>query len=355
MLPDLIDHRLSAALPELPVTLRAVLDAARRAPSPHNTQPWRLTVKGPHEMLLDWDRSRLLTVADPDCYAMCYGLGCALEAMAAVAHTTFEPGSDGFPSDPGWYAGTLHVGALRDNYTEAQAVVEQRVTARMPYRKELIPRTVLDDLRREAGRHGTVLHVLESRQGLSRFAELMRDAAAEQFADDAYLSELMHWMRLSPDEQRKALDGVTAPSLAMGPVPAKLMGMLRSKPRLRARVTRAGFPQRMATQLAKPITRSGAVLLLARPATNAQDRIAGGQAMMAVWLAATRAGLAAQPAFSALAIPQTLAAAVELFEMSPDTEAIAALRVGRASTTAPRCPRLPLEEICTIDRDARSG
>ena len=332
-----------------------MLDAARRAPSPHNTQPWRLTVKGPHEMLLDWDHSRLLTVADPDGWAMCYGLGCALEAMAAVARVTFEPGSDGFPGDPGWYAGTVRVGALRDNYTEAQAVVEQRVTARVPYRKEPIPRTVLDDLEREAGRHGTVLHILESRQELSRFTELMRDAAAEQFADDAWLSELLHWMRLSPGEQSAALDGVTAPTLAMGPIPARFMGMLRSRPRLRVGATRAGLPRGMAGELVKPIPSSGAVLMLARSATNAQDRIAGGQAMMAVWLAATRAGLAAQPAFSALAVPATLAATCELFEMSPDTEPIAVLRVGRASGTQPRCPRLPLEEIYTIDRDAWSG
>lgn len=272
-----------------------------------------------------------------------------------MARVTFEPGSDGFPGDPGWYAGTVRVGALRDNYTEAQAVVEQRVTARVPYRKEPIPRTVLDDLEREAGRHGTVLHILESRQELSRFTELMRDAAAEQFADDAWLSELLHWMRLSPGEQSAALDGVTAPTLAMGPIPARFMGMLRSRPRLRVGATRAGLPRGMAGELVKPIPSSGAVLMLARSATNAQDRIAGGQAMMAVWLAATRAGLAAQPAFSALAVPATLAATCELFEMSPDTEPIAVLRVGRASGTQPRCPRLPLEEIYTIDRDAWSG
>jgi nitroreductase len=222
----------------------------------------------------------------------------------------------------------------------------------MPYRKEPVSRPVLADLERAASRHGTVLHVLDSHQTLTRFADLMRDAATEQLANDAYLSELMHWMRLSSEEQHRALDGVTAPSLAMGPIPARFIGMLRSRPRLRERVTRAGLARRMAGEFVKPIPSSGAVLLLARSATNAQDRIAGGQAMMAVWLAATRAGLAAQPAFSALAMPATLDATIELFGMSPGTEPIAALRVGQASGTPPRCPRLPLEAIYNIDRDA---
>ncbi len=336
------------------MVLRTVLDAARRAPSPHNTQPWRLAIKRPDEVLLDWDRSRLLAAADVDCYAMCYALGCALEAMDSVAHVTFEPGSDGFPTDPGWYAGTVRVGALRDDYTQASAVLDQRVTARIPYEKERIPRTVLDDLRREAGRHGTVLHVLESPQEFSRFAELMRDAAVEQLANDAYLSELLHWIHLSPDEQ-DARDGMPPATMGMGSVPARFMGMLRARPRLRAGATRAGLPRGMAGELVKPIMDSGAVVMLARPATNAQDRIAGGQAMMAVWLAATRAGLVCQPAFSALAVPATLAATVELFELSPDTEPIAVLRVGRAIGTPPRTARLALEEICTIERDALSG
>ena len=69
--------------------------------------------------------------------------------------------------------------------------------------------------------------------------------------------------------------------------------------------------------------------------------------MMALWLAATRAELAVQPAYSVLGVPATHTATVELFDAPPETEVISILRIGRATGAPPRSPRLPLDAICT--------
>jgi hypothetical protein len=292
----------------------------------------------------------MLSVADGEGYTMCYALGCTLEAMMSVAHISFEPHCEGSPQDPDWNAGTLHIGALRDDSNQADALVAHRGTTRTPYPKERIPRQVLQDLEREAQRHGSVLQILESQQALTEFAELTQTAAAELLANDAYLLELLNWIRLTPGEENAAYDGMTPATLALDSKSASLMRTLRSRPRLRAAATRLGLARIMAKQLSGTISHSGAVLLLARPAATAQDRIAGGQAMMAVWLAATRAGLAVQPAFSVLGIPATLAATAQLFETPPETEVIAIMRAGRATGAPSRCSRLALEAICTIER-----
>jgi hypothetical protein len=48
----------------LPSVFDQTLASAVRAPSPHNTQPWRFAVG--HEVIEVWlDRERVLVVADP--------------------------------------------------------------------------------------------------------------------------------------------------------------------------------------------------------------------------------------------------------------------------------------------------
>jgi nitroreductase len=344
-----------AALPELPAALREVLEAGRRAPSPHNTQPWRFTVKGPHNIHLDWDRSRILSAADPDGHGVTYALGCAIQAMAAVAEVTFEPIGGGSLLDPRWYAGNIRIERLRTRFAEADPVVRYRGTTRTPYPEDRIAGDALTSLVREAGRFGTALHVVQSTDDVSRLADLTREAAVEQFADDSILSELLDWIRLQRDEEHASPDGFTPTTLALDPATARLMRLLRSSPLVRAGASRAGVVHAMAGQSAAAVERSGALLLLARPVSTVVDRIAGGRAMMAVWLEATRLGLAVQPVSSAVGPESTRAATVDLFGASREDEVVTLLRVGRATGAPPPSPRLPLERLCTLDRAAWSA
>jgi len=349
-------RRAPLALPDLPDPLREALEAGRRAPSPHNTQPWRFTATGPHEVQLDWERSRMLTAADADGHGVPYALGCAVEAAAAVADVAFEPAQDGDPRDPTWYAGTLHVGALRERFAEADALVRYRGTTRTPYPDDRVDTATLRRLEREAACHGAAVAVLESRRAIARLAQLTGEAATEQFGDDAILSELLRWIRLRPEEEEASPDGFTPETLALDPVSVRLMRLLRSKPLLRAGALRLGLAGTMAQQASATVERTGALLLLTRPAEGAQDRLAAGRAMMAVWLAATEAGLAVQPVSFALGTEATLAATTEMFGIPPGAETVALMRVGRATGAPPPSPRLSLEQICSVDRAAwRAG
>ena len=65
-------------------TLRRIVELATRAPSVHNTQPWRWR-GGPHSLELYADRSRTLPASDPDGRNLVISCGAALHHAQVAA------------------------------------------------------------------------------------------------------------------------------------------------------------------------------------------------------------------------------------------------------------------------------
>src|SRR5439155_6036326 len=62
-----------------------LVDDARWAPSPHNTQPWQLQPQSEREADVYVPRERLLPVEDPDGRFLTAGLGIFVETLAIAA------------------------------------------------------------------------------------------------------------------------------------------------------------------------------------------------------------------------------------------------------------------------------
>jgi len=339
-----------ASIPQLPASLLTLLDAARVAPSAHNAQPLRLVVKGPDRIVLDWDRGRALTQADAAAEGVCYGIGCAVEAMSDVAEVEFEPAPGDDPLAADWYAGEVLVRGLRSDVALRQAVLRHRGTTRAPYLADRLDAADASALETSAARHGATLFVQRSAAVLDGTAELTTTAATLQFADPAFLDELLSWMRLSAGEASRSPDGFTAKTLVLDPASVAVMRALRGSAPARRGAEALGLAKAMASQSGRAVAASGALALLAFDGSSPAERIRAGRAMMAVWLAATRARLAIQPVFAALGTPETHAALRDLFGVPAQLEAVALLRIGRARVAPPPSPRLPLEQICSVDR-----
>jgi len=176
--------------------LRALLAWAALAPSPHNTQPWRWSVRdGVIEL---WrDDSRLLDVSDPDGRELVIGCGCGLE------HLLLRIGRDGdpvettlLPGEPGLLA-RVEVGRGRPylDRPDLVAAMVARRTNRLTYGGAALAPAACRQLLEPLVACGVdVAHVTDTAARDALVGLIMR-ADRAQMADPRFRTELSHWMR----------------------------------------------------------------------------------------------------------------------------------------------------------------
>ncbi|MBH0781733.1 Acg family FMN-binding oxidoreductase [Nocardia bovistercoris] len=178
-------------------TVRAVLERADRAPSLHNSQPWRWHWNGVR-LALHVDPDRLLPSTDAFNRQGIIGCGIALHhAATACAAAGWQPRIRRFPkpTDRTCLA-TLEFdgrGDVLDTDSELAAAIDHRYTDRAPYTPaphwpDLVP--VLDELCR---RHDTRLLTIDA-ASRATLAEISWTAATTRRHDPHYRTELMWWL-----------------------------------------------------------------------------------------------------------------------------------------------------------------
>jgi nitroreductase len=173
--------------------------AATRAPSMHNTQPWRFRFAAASQTIdLYADPARMLPVSDPDGRALHIGCGAALFnlRLAAVAVAGRQPVVRLLP-DPGQplLLATVRLAGphpAQPDELELHTAVAARKTNRRPFSTRPVPPGVLAELAEATRTEGAILHVPD-RQEAARLLELARDAERILLADSAYRDELARW------------------------------------------------------------------------------------------------------------------------------------------------------------------
>jgi nitroreductase len=321
-------------------TLSAVIDralyAATRAPSVHNTQPWRFDVSPPH-VELHLDRERVLPVADPDgreallsCGAALLNLVVALQASDRGVVTDFLPD----PARPDLLA-RVRVGGYRLASPELRSLataIGRRATNRRPFYERPVPlthRRVLTGAAQVAGAH---LVLLDTPKRLETFAGLLRRADHLQEENPAFQTELRAW---TTGEAARP-DGV--PHAAGGPRPVGgTLLKLRSYPGPARRGERE-FEQ-------EPL-----VAVLSSPGDTVLDRLRAGLAMQRVLLSATAAGLSASFLSQPIEIPYIRAALRDLLGGPHHPQTV--LRIGYGHPPAPT-PRRPVADVTRYSATTR--
>ncbi len=184
---------------------------AARAPSVHNTQPWKFRASdGAIELLAD--PARQLLQADPagremliSCGAALFGLRLGLRSLGCVPAVDVLPD----PGQPDLIARARVAGqvAITRYETDLLAALYHRHTHRGPFVPGDVPSRLLDGLRADAVAEQTELIVLADPVRVSWLTELVLAAAREQAASPQFGAELSTWTRAVGS---RACDGVPA-------------------------------------------------------------------------------------------------------------------------------------------------
>jgi nitroreductase len=209
----------------------ALVGDAVRAPSSHNTQPWRFRVDG-DTVALYADRGRALPENDPDDRELVISCGAALRPAIAA-----------------------------------------RRTRRGAFARRPVPDGLLAALTGAAATDGTWAKVLDESQR-PMVADLVADGNRIQFSDTRWRRELAGWMR-----PRRTRDGRTVP-----PVVGAMTRLV---------VARADLGRRMGRRDAALTTTAPLVMVLGTDEDDAASWLRLGSTLQRLLLTATSSGLQA--------------------------------------------------------------
>lgn len=327
-------------------TMRAAVALAMRAPSVHNTQPWRWEL-GDHTLHLYADWSRQVPATDPD------GRDLVISCGAALHHLRVALGAEGWattvhripnPARPEHLAAVephAH-GEITAEDISLAAAIPRRRTERRHMSSWPVPPGHLDLMIERAAAAGALLvPVTEGRHRL-RFEQAIAEAAARQENQLEYRLEIASWSGRGPFAE----DGVLAAS-APGTPPGLADPLLRRFP---GGTLTSPEPERWTGEEA-------AFLVLATTADDPTSRLRAGEAASAALLTATSLGLASTPLSQALEITDTHEAiADEVLDGAATPQLL--LRIGWAPPSAdplPVTPRRALNDVLSELGSERKG
>jgi hypothetical protein len=320
--------------------LAEALEHALRAPSVHNTQPWRWRLDEDAGVVeLYADQGRRLSATDPDRRDLLISCGAALDHLVvALAHAGWRATTRRFPDpEDSLHLATVQVGEPRDAEATARAAlfpaIHRRHTDRRRFSHRPVPPGLIRDLADAAARSGVVLHPVQHAQ--ERFAAVLVDAAARQRWTPGYPAELHIWTR----RHGGARDGI--PSTAIAHPPTGLPGP-------------SGLRRFPHAQLAQPLPPAGhglpddaaAFLVLATAEDRPEDRLRAGEALSRVLLTATRAGLATTPLSQATEVAASRGLLREVVGIPEQPQLV--LRVGWPATHAAELLDTPRRDLAAV-------
>jgi hypothetical protein len=314
---------------------RAVACAVR-APSLHNSQPWRFQRHG--MSVLVWaDRSRALEAEDARGRELVISCGGAVRHLVlGLRAEGLEVVTDLLPSphaDPDLLAIVAIVGEREPTAAELalHKAAASRHTERSPFTDEEVSGAVLDRLGELARRQRCSLEVLHGDDVLE-LAVLTDRADVLLGLDPAVQLEMSHWTT-GQDEPREGMPRDATP----GPVER------RGSP-VRLRDFGSGTAQAIADD--PPPVENPSILVLTTPEDDTLAWLRTGWALSDLLLTLTVLGLAASPMTQSLQVPWVRAELRQGLHLWSYPQMV--LRIGYPSrTSSPRTSRRPVSAVLT--------
>ncbi|WP_460700778.1 Acg family FMN-binding oxidoreductase [Nocardia thraciensis] len=315
-------------------TILAVMRSAQRAPSVHNTQPWRWAFDG-NRLHLHTDIDRQLLATDPHGRQQVISCG----AMLHHVRTAFAAG--------GWHTDTARMpDPDRRDYLAAvefrpwpdppagiaarAAAMSRRRTDRLPLLEPEGWDEVVHALRKLASPHEIELDVLDD-SARARLAAISERAATARRDDDMYQMELHWWAGHSGDPE-----GIPQSALISDAEAARVD-------------VHRPFPSAPHSARRADLIDHARLVVLSSSGESVPQWLHTGEALSAVLLECTAAGLATCAVTHLTELPAGRRAIAELLPHQTLPQVL--IRIGTAPADEPELPptsRRPLADILTI-------
>ena len=287
-----------------PDTWRAILSVARRAPSPHNVQPWRVRLVSDRAAELFIDGARTLPNEDTTGSFLLSAMGMLIEAIdlvaaghglrlqawqhgdaADVAALVSRPGARGLI--PFARLDLVDAAGVQPEYDEALFLA--RRTSRIPLRPDPVPAIATRRLADLSAQWGHAYAQLSTPEAIEPAVDRNIDAVFHDMNVPHYHDEITEWFRYTRRATERTQDGLDWRCMNLSRVEfwlsARLPGLLRFPP------SRAVFKRRYRRQL-WPVPAIG---VLAGNFFDPREAVHAGRFLMRFWLEVARLGLAMHP------------------------------------------------------------
>ena len=310
---------------------RQLVTAATRAPSGHNSQPWRFHATADGITILP-DPARTLPAVDGDQRELLISLGCALENLCLHATTLHYTSTATIGAD-----GRIDIHLRADDALPAAplaASITRRQTNRATCDGRMVPDDVLQILLAEATANIHIHAFARDTPAFTQLGDAIRRGNDVQMNDPAFKNELLSWIRYNRKHSEAHNDGISNAVLGAPNLPRWLAKII-------VKSMMNGKTQNKTD--AKHLAAASHLLLISSDSDDNAARIATGRVLQRLLLRLSAANLACaflnQPC-------EVAAIRAELRETLPISHAYPQilLRIGYAAEQ-PYSLRRPVEEV----------
>lgn len=206
-----------------------LVECAIKAPSGHNTQPWKFE-NIENGIIIHPDFKRALPVVDIENYELYISLGCALENLLIAAKEKGYKFNVQYPKNS---VSSILIELTKDETSQIMPdillnEISNRQVSKIKYNDKPLSDNVVKQLGSCFNFEGISLLMLDSKKNFEKIIPLIIEANKLQFNNRDFLNELVHWIRFSKSEAEKKKDGIWSATMGM-PGLGRLFGSLVMK------------------------------------------------------------------------------------------------------------------------------
>ncbi len=325
-------------------TIHAALEMAVRAPSLHNSQPWRWRI-GERSIHLFADHSRMLQATDPEGRELIISCGAALHHLrVSLAALGWSCTIHRLPDR----SDLRHLAAVELEQTEPQAdavvlaaQIPRRRSDRRPYRSSDLPPFAVTQINRNAAAYGMTVRLVTDPHSRRELSLAVAEADDIESVDVEYRNEVAAWS----GQHFGADDGVPAKSV---PPDAGYGGV---------RLRHFAHPEmQTGPGTVAPDGDVGTLIVLGTATDDVYAWLLTGEATGTILLTATGFGLASCPLTQPLELPRTRRLVRDAV-LGGTVHPQMILRVGYPTTDRelPVTPRRPVSDVLDSSDGTTAG